>query len=327
MCVLYTHLTADRRPPSMKAAIIAQSGEKPHYGDFPEPQATAQQLRVRVKAAAISQLAKSRAAGTHYSSAAHYPFIPGIDGTGYLDNGDPVYFLAFDGSWGSMAETTLVRRESLIPLPPTLDPVIAAAIANPGMSSWTALTRRAALRPGETVLINGATGTSGRLAIRIARSLGAGKIIATGRNKETLQQLQHEGADIILTLDTLTTELPALMAQGVDVVLDYLWGESALAIMAAAVRGGDKVVRFVQIGSLSGQEIPLHSKLLRSSGLTLMGSGLGSVSDSELIASIGEMLQAAGPHHFSVPFRTRPLSEVAQAWDEDDSRCRTVFTL
>ena len=327
MCVLYTYLTADRRPQSMKAAIIDRAGATPYYGDFPEPQAAAGQQRVTVKAAAISQLAKSRAAGTHYSGAAGYPLIPGIDGTGYLDNGDAVYFLAFDAGWGSMAQRTLVRSECLIALPPTLDPVVAAAIANPGMSSWTALTRRAALRPGETVLINGATGTSGRLAIRIARSLGAGKIIATGRNSETLQQLQQEGADITLTLAALATDLPALMAEGIDVVLDYLWGESALAIMTAAVSGGDKVVRFVQIGSLSGQEIPLHSKLLRASGLTLMGSGLGSVADSELIASIGEMLQAAGPHHFSVPFRARPLSEVAQAWDEDDSRCRTVFTL
>lgn len=310
----------------MKAAIISQAGEKPHYGDLPEPQAAEHQLRVSVKAAALSQLAKSRAAGTHYSSAAHFPLVPGIDGTGYLDNGDPVYFLV-SGEGGSMAESVVVRRDCIIPLPPALDPIAAAAIANPGMSSWAALTRRAALRAGETVLINGATGTSGRLAIRIARRLGAGRIIATGRNSDTLQQLHREGADVTLTLDALPTALPALMAEGIDVVLDYLWGESALAIMTAAVRGGDKVVRFVQIGSLSGQEIPLHSKLLRSSGLTLMGSGLGSVSDRDLIASIGEMLQAAGEHHFSVPYRTRPLSEVAQAWEEEDSRCRTVFTL
>lgn len=176
------------------------------------------------------------------------------------------------------------------------------------------------------MLINGATGTSGRLAIRIARALGAGRIIATGRNRETLEQLQSEGADIILTLDALSAELPSLMAEGVDVVLDYLWGESALAIMTAAVHGGDKVVRFVQIGSLSGQEISLHSKLLRSSGLTLMGSGLGSVPDRELIASIGEMLQAAASHGFAIPFQPRPLCEVAEAWQSDDSRFRTVFT-
>ncbi|MEG3126318.1 zinc-binding alcohol dehydrogenase family protein [Pantoea cypripedii] len=311
----------------MKAAIVSAAGELPVYGDFPEPQADENQVVVTVKAAAISQLAKSRAAGTHYSSAMQYPFITGIDGTGYLSNGDPVYFLAFNAPWGSMAERTQVPAGSIIPLPETLDPVLAAALANPGMSSWAALTRRAQLAQGETVLINGATGTSGGLAVRIARHLGAGKIIATGRNREVLEQLRAQGADITLTLDSLPAALPALMAEGIDVVLDYLWGQSALDIMQAAVAGGEKVVRFVQIGSLSGQEIPLHSKLLRSSGLTLMGSGLGSVSHSELVACIGELLAAAAQSDFSIPFQMRPLSEVHDAWREDDSRCRTVFTL
>lgn len=311
----------------MKAAIINRAGDTPVYGEFPAPQANERQTIITVKAAAISQLVKARAAGTHYSSTAVDRFVPGIDGTGYLDNGDPVYFLTFDAPWGSMAEKTVVARDNFVPLPATLDPVLAAAIANPGMSSWAALTRRAQLRKGETVLINGATGTSGGLAIRIARCLGAGKIIATGRNRDALKKLHEEGADVTLTLDSLSSELPALMAEGIDVVLDYLWGQSALDIMTAAVAGAAKNVRFVQIGSLSGQEIPLHGKLLRSSGLTLMGSGLGSVSEAGLIASVGELLQAAAQNDLSIPFRQRPLHEVETAWPEDDSRCRTVFTL
>lgn len=311
----------------MKAAIVSAAGEQPVYADFPEPQADEQHVIVSVKAAAVSQLAKARASGKHYSVTTHYPFITGIDGTGTLSNGDPVYFLAFDAPWGSMAERTLVPATAIVPLPASLDPVLAAAIANPGMSSWAALTRRAQLQPGETVLINGATGTSGGLAVRIARHLGAGKIIATGRNREVLDQLRAQGADITLTLDELPGALPALMKEGIDIVLDYLWGQSALDIMQAAVAGGEKSVRFVQIGSLSGQEITLHSKLLRSSGLTLMGSGLGSVSDADLIACISEMLNAAAESDFSVAFQMRPLSEVAQAWQEDDSRSRTVFTL
>lgn len=311
----------------MKAAIVSAAGELPVYGDFPEPQADESHVVVTVKAAAVSQLAKARAAGTHYSAAAHYPFITGIDGTGTLSNGDPVYFLAFNAPWGSMAERTLVPADSIVSLPPKLDPVLAAALANPGMSSWAALTRRAQLRTGETVLINGATGTSGGLAVRTAQHLGAGKIIATGRNRAALDQLRAQGADLTFTLDELPDALPALMKEGVDVVLDYLWGQSALDIMHAAVAGGEKTVRFVQIGSLSGQEITLHSKLLRSSGLTLMGSGLGSVSDKELLACIGEMLTAAAESDFSIAFQMRPLSDVALAWPEDDSRCRTVFTL
>ncbi|MEB7584135.1 zinc-binding alcohol dehydrogenase family protein [Serratia rubidaea] len=311
----------------MKAAIINKAGDKPVYGEFSDPRADEHQVVVTVKAAAISQLAKSRAAGRHYSSVTTYPFIPGIDGTGYLPNGESVYFVTFNTPWGSMAEKTLISPDNAVRLPATLDPVLAAAIANPGMSSWTALTRRAYLRKGETVLINGATGTSGSLAIRVARSLGAGKIIATGRNKDILEKLHNEGADVVLTLDSLSTQLPALMAEGVDVVLDYLWGQSALDIMNAAAAGGTKTVRYVQIGSLSGQEITLHSKLLRSSGLTLMGSGLGSVSDAELITAISEFFQAASKSDLSVPFITKHLDEVENAWSEDDSRCRTVFII
>lgn len=311
----------------MKAAIVTEKGKLPVYGDFPEPQADDKHVVVSVKASAVSQLAKSRAAGTHYSASLQYPFIAGIDGTGYLSNGDPVYFLAFTSPWGSMAQRTQVPVEGIVPLPATVDLVQAAALANPGMSSWTALTRRAQLRKDETVLINGATGTSGGLAVRIARHLGAGKVIVTGRNHEVLEKLRAEGADVAITLDALPTKLPALMAEGIDVVLDYLWGQSALDIMTAAIAGGEKVVRFVQIGSLSGQDIPLHSKLLRSSGLTLMGSGLGSVSNSELVASVGELLDAAARNDFSIPFQRHPLSEVNHAWVEDDSRCRTVFTL
>lgn len=292
-----------------------------------DPQGDEQHIVVNVKAAAISQLAKSRTAGTHYSSTIQYPFIPGIDGTGYLTNGDPVFFFALNSPFGSMAEKTLVTRKSIVPLSATLDPAMAAAIGNPGMSSWAALTRRAQVRKGETVLINGATGTSGGLAVRIARHLGAGKIIATGRNTQALEKLHNQGADITFTLEELPHELPPLMEEGIDVVLDYLWGESALDIMKSAVAGGARIVRFVQIGSLSGQEIELHSKLLRSSGLTLMGSGLGSVSNAELVASVGELLQAAVLSDFSVPFRLRPLHEVNDAWNEDDSRCRTVFTI
>ncbi|QJW54799.1 Acrylyl-CoA reductase AcuI [Serratia plymuthica] len=222
----------------MKAAIVSGKGETPVYGDFREPKADERHRVVNVKAASMSQLAKSRAAGTHYSSAIQYPFIPGIDGTGYLANGEPVFFFALSSPFGSMAEMSLVTPKSIVPLPGTLDLSMAAAIGNPGMSSWTALTRRAQLRKGETVLINGATGTSGGLAVRIARHLGAGKIIATGRNTEVLEKLRTQGADITLTLDELPLELPTLMEEGIDVVLDYLWGESALDIMKSAVAGG-----------------------------------------------------------------------------------------
>lgn len=311
----------------MKAAIVSAKGSVPEYGDIPPPMADSQHVIVNVKAAALSQLTKSRAAGTHYSADTGYPFIAGIDGTGYLEDGQPVYFFAFQPPWGSMAEKTRIPAAASIPLPATLDLVEAAALANPGMSSWAALTQRAGLRHGETVLINGATGISGGLAVRIARHLGAGKIIVTGRNQEALTRLCHEGADIALSLDTLAEKLPALMADGIDVVLDYLWGQSALDIMNAAVTGGDNTVRFVQIGSLSGENIQLHSKLLRSSGLILMGSGLGSVSNQGLTEAVKALFQAACETDLTVPVQPYPLSEVNRIWTQENGPVRTVFTL
>ncbi|OON36978.1 alcohol dehydrogenase [Izhakiella australiensis] len=311
----------------MKAAIVTTAGQPPVYGDFQVPQAKPGQQIIQVEASAISQVVKGRVAGKHYSASSTFPYVAGIDGIGRLSNGERVYFVLPDAPWGGMAELTLVSTEHCVTIPDTLDAVNAAASANPGMSSWAALTRRAQLNAGETVLINGATGTSGTLAVAIARHLGAGKIIVTGRNQQALATLLTQGADIAIELNDLATALPPLFKQGVDVVLDYLWGDSALGILNAAVAGGSKPVRFVQIGSLSGQQIPLHSHLLRSSALKLMGSGIGSLSVEQLTASVGELLNAMPQAGFSVPCQPRPLQEVTSAWLSDDSRCRTVFTL
>jgi NADPH:quinone reductase-like Zn-dependent oxidoreductase len=159
----------------MKAAIVQQAGQMPVYADFTEPVPGPDENLITVTAAAISHVVKGRAAGTHYSSAAEFPFVVGIDGVGRLDDGSRVYFLMPRAPHGSMAERTIVPATQCLLLPDDLDDVTAAAIANPGMSSWAAYTERARLQPGETVLINGATGTAGRLAVQIAKYLGAGK--------------------------------------------------------------------------------------------------------------------------------------------------------
>ncbi len=149
----------------MKAAVIAAAGDAPVYGDFADPLPQDGKSVIRVTASSISHITKSRASGTHYSSPGELPFVPGIDGTGVTNAGQQVYFFLPEHPYGGMAERCLVEDRHLIPLPTGLDDKFAAAIAIPGMSSWAALMERAHLRAGETVLINGATGTSGRLAI------------------------------------------------------------------------------------------------------------------------------------------------------------------
>jgi len=317
----------------MKAAIVRASGRPPAYAEFAEPVPSAGENRITVTAAALSPVVKSRASGRHYSSSGQFPFVAGLDGVGRLDDGRRVYFVLPKAPYGSMAERAVVPAAHCLPVPDGLDDVTAAAIANPGMSSWAAYTERARLKPGETVLVNGATGTAGRLAVQIARHLGAGKVVATGRNAETLHSVAALGADVTIPLGedpaALEERFQAQFAGGVDVVIDYLWGPSAERLLVAAARAGAEAVpiRFVQVGAVSGPEITLPGAVLRSSAIELMGSGIGSVPLDRFVHCIGGLLQAAGPAGFRIAARPVPLSQVEQAWPEDDSARRTVFTL
>src|SRR5271170_6712826 len=189
----------------MKAAIVKAPKSSPVYGDFAEPLARDGFTIVQVRASALSQLTKSRASGSHYSSDGHFPAVAGTDGVGRTTRGQRVYFVLPEALFGALAEKSLVKAQHCIPLPDDLDDIIAAAIANPGMSAWAAMMERAHLKTGETVLVNGATGTAGRLAVQLAKYLGAAKVIATGRNQDELEDVRALGADVTIpfTLGTL----------------------------------------------------------------------------------------------------------------------------
>jgi NADPH:quinone reductase-like Zn-dependent oxidoreductase len=244
-----------------------------------------------------------------------------------------VYFGFPRAPYGSMAERAVAAPGHCLALPDELDDVTAAAIANPGMSSWAALQERAHLEPGETVLVNGATGAAGRLAVQIAKHLGAKKVIATGRNLEALKSVAALGADVTIPLVNDEAELEERFtrefAQGVDVVLDYLWGKSAERLIVAGAEAGAEAVpiRFVQIGSVSGAEITLPSAALRSSAIVLMGSGIGSIPFDCLLRAIDGLFRATVPAGFEIATNTVPLSDVERAWKRDDSAGRTVFTV
>jgi len=317
----------------MKAAIVNAAGQSPVYGEFAEATPAAGERRIAVAAAALSPLARARAAGAHYSATGQYPAVVGVVGVGRLDDGRRVYFMLPRAPWGAMAEFAVAPAPQIAPLPEGLDDATAAAIANPGMSSWAALKERAKLKGGETVLINGATGSAGRLAVQIAKHFGAKRVIATGRNPEALRALAVLGADATIALGddeaALEDRFRSQFAEGIDVVVDYLWGKSAERLLVAAAKGlqEDASLRFVQVGSASGPNIALPGAVLRSKAIALMGSGLGSVPRDKLAADIGELLQAAATRGFTIPLRTVPLSQVERAWGESDSAARTVFTI
>ncbi len=316
----------------MKAAIVESVGKAPVYREFEEPVSGGGEVLVDVTAAPLSQVTRARAAGTHYSASTEFPFVVGIDGVGRRSSdGRRVYFFLPRAPFGSMADRVVVRESLCVPLPDALDDVIAAAIAIPAMSSWAALTSRARLAGGEVVLINGATGISGRLAVQIARRLGAGKIIVTGRNRGVLDALGALGADIAIPLeqdgDALDHDFRRQFANGgIDIILDYLWGPSAERLLAAAAKEkSHRTIRFVQLGSASAAEITLPYAALRSRPLEMMGCGLGSISVDLILTSVAEVLGATVANGFAIPTRAVPLAAIESHWATDASASRTVF--
>jgi len=318
----------------MKAAIVVEPGKRPFYGEFAAPVPETGEVLVTVNTSALSHVVKSRASGTHYSSSGDLPFVVGIDGVGRLDDGRRVYFVLPRAPFGSMSEKTAVRASQCVPLPDDLDDVTAAAIANPGMSAWAAFKERAQLKAGESVLVNGATGTAGRLAVQIAKHMGARRVVATGRNADALKSVSALGADVTIPLGDAGDEFEdALREQfggdGIDVVLDYLWGQSAERVIVAGAKAGKESVpiRFVQIGAMSAPTISLPSAALRSSAILLMGSGINSIALDRIVGSIGELMQATVPGGFKIATKVVPLSAVEDAWAAADSLPRTVFQI
>ena len=329
----------DLKEKNMKAAIVNAAGKSPIFGEFNEPTATLGVELITVSASALSQFSKSRSSGSHYSSDGAFPAIAGADGVGRTADGRRVYFVLPEAPYGALAEKSLVPAKQCIDVPDSLDDLTAAAIANPGMSGWTAMMERAHLQPGETVLINGATGTAGRLAVQLAKYNGASKVIATGRNQDELEELKASGADVVIpfavgTLHPLGTKhyeeaLIQEFANGIDVVVDYLWGHSARAIIAAIAKGAESAspVRFVHLGGAGGEDsIDLPGAGLRSSPIVLMGSGIKSVPLTKLLGAIKSVFEAAGPAKLQIATHTMPLSEIETAW-KAPGKPRIVVTI
>ena len=315
----------------MKAAVVQEVGQAPSYADFEEPVPGDGEVLVHVTASALTNFTKLRALGKHYSFAAKPPFVIGIDGIGTLDDGRRVYFLFPRPPFGGMAERTIVRRAQCMVVPDGVHDVSLAALADPGMSAWVALEMRAKIAPRETVLVNGATGSAGRVAVKIAKHLGAGRVIATGRNREALDRLRTLGADATIVLDQ-NGHAPAEewwqhAVEGIDIVLDYLWGPSALQIIEAAGAGdATKRIRFVQLGLSGGTTVPLPGALLRASAIEIMGSGTGSVAEQDIFACIGKLMNAAPVIGLDLATTALPLSRIAEAWSASDTSKRTVLT-
>ncbi len=238
-----------------------------------------------------------------------------------------------------MAEKAVVDKSRTVKIPDGVSNSAAAALPNAIMGSALALKFRARMQQGDTVLINGATGFTGKIAVQLAKYYGAGKVIATGRNEEILQSLLRAGADEIVSLK----QDDAVIIQHLkdihsitpfDVIIDYLWGHSAEMILSILKGNGtfSHRTRYVTIGGMSGDTIQLSSQILRSADIQLSGSGLGSWSREEMgklfTEVIPEAFRLAADNKLSIDTVDVNFNDIAKLWhDEAPAGKRIVVTI
>lgn len=306
----------------MHAAIITAHDAPPAYGEHPDPIAKDEhEMVVDVLAAPAHHLTRAKANGTHYSATGAFPRVPGVDGVVRDSSGRLRYAALDDTDLGTFAERTVIDVRRSVVLPDHVDPVRIAAAMNPGMSSWVALRRRITFRQGQRVLILGATGSAGRMAVQIAKRFGAAQVFAAGRDAIRLNSLPDLGADQALTFDEIAA------AADVDVVLDFVWGApTADAMLAMLMARADRSapLTWIQIGSMAGESAPIPSVALRAAQLHIVGSGIGSVSPHDFIAELPELAEAVTEGSLDVQCRAVPLAQIAQAWSENTTE-RLVF--
>ena len=230
-----------------------------------------------------------------------------------------------------MAQRTVVRASHCVAAPDEISDVTLAALVDPGFSAWAALKSRAHFVAGETVLVNGATGTAGSMAVQIAKYLGASKVIATGRNGPALERLRERGADVTVTLQSdgtpMDRNLREQFSAGVDIVLDYLWGASAQQLLEAAAKTQRGPLRFVQIGAVSSDTITLAASVLRHSSIQMIGCSVANVSPAEIASTVSELIAASAGAAFVVDTMAVPLANVADVWSRPSATPRVVLTI
>lgn len=306
----------------MNAAVVREPGRPPEFGQLDEPTPGEGEVVITVRAAALNPSARATASGTHYASRRDVPFVAGLDGAGTLDDGRRVFFGGPRAPFGSFAERTVVNAARCWDVPDGVDDATAAALPNPALSSWLPMVHQARLQPGETVLVLGATGTAGKLAIQVAKLLGAGRVVAAGRNRAVLATLGELGADATIQLDQPHDALVEAFRRdgGYDVVLDYVWGKPTEALLEALTRsdfeGGAGTTTIVQIGEGAGPAITLPAAALRSGGLTITGTGLPPF--PLFLETFNRAMACAAEGTLRIETNPVPLAEVERAWAAGD---------
>jgi NADPH2:quinone reductase len=310
----------------VKAAVVDVAGGTPHYRDFPDPEVREGQVLLTVEAVPVENVDRAIVAGTHYTAAAFQdalPAIPCFDGIGRLPDGTLVGFGGVEPPYGALAEFVVVPATHTAPIPDGIEPPIAASLAT--AISAMCLRTAAGLEPGETVLVQGATGVAGRLAVRIARLLGAGRIVVTGRDDAALRDLVELGADAAITTtvddDELVRAYRENAGDGYDVVIDYLWGRPTELLARALTPetfAMPKPTRLVQIGESAGSTITLAADALRTSGVEIYGAARNLATG--MAAVYQQVVDWVRDGDLVLDVATMPLSRIEEAWAHTDLR-------
>jgi NADPH:quinone reductase-like Zn-dependent oxidoreductase len=309
----------------MNAAVVTSFAEPPHYRQFEVPRPrSADEALVDVLAVGLHPRVRSGAAGAHYTSTGTLPMIPGIDAVGQRPDGRRVYFVAADDVIGTMADKALAATRRSIVLPDVADAAKVAAAMNPAMSSWVALRRRVRLGPGQSVLVLGATGNAGAMAVQVAKRLGAGRVVGAGRDPGRLRALASAGADDVVQLtgdSEATGRALAAAAAESDIVVDYLWGtpaQQAITALLTARSDRDRALNWIQVGAVAGPTMELPSVALRSANVRLQGSGQGAVPAEDYLAELPALIDEINAGTIAVKANTMPLADVEQAWTQPE---------
>ena len=319
----------------MRAAVQHTIGTVPRSEEFPEPVIDDKdgEVIVHVHAASLKPVDKQLASGSHYASRGEFPRVCGTDGVGHLDDGRRVFFGGPRPPHGAMAQRTVVPRAFTFPLPENVDDETAAALPNPGISAWLSLAYRAKLVRGENVLVLGATGVTGKLAVKIARLLGAARVVAAGRNPQALNSLRDLGADATISLTLPATGLSEAFVReagqsGFQVVIDYVWGKPAEAFLAAITRrefaGIQSEIRFVQVGESAAPTVTLPAAVLRSTALTILGTA-GIPARDVLVEAFQRVMAHAAKGDLQIDTERVPLADIENAWQREQPGRRLVI--
>lgn len=308
----------------MRAAVLAGPG-LPVYGVFPEPTPTSGHAVVEVSAAGLNPIDIAVAAGRIPEAQTGFPRVAGHEGVG-LVGGRRMYFGRTKTPFGAMGERALAPEDALFEVHDEVPDDLAVALGTSGVAAWLSLTARARLCPGETVLVLGATGVVGTLAVQLARIRGAGRIVAAGRAADSLAAAHSRGADALVDLNTtgdLTTAFLDAAGGPVDVVIDPIWGPAAIAALGACAPYG----RHVQIGQAAAPVASLSSGPFRARGADLLAYSNAYASPAVQRTAYATVLEYAARGELTVDIERIPLAEVKVAWQRQNTSAHRKLVL